>query len=191
MSTPKKSTQSAGVNPAAFEEFIPLYTKNVERMAELQKKSLEIAAEQNAEFIGTCRKAFDFVPETPGLFFFDLIGQAFERAVETQKGAIDLAVEQSRAVVNLAQERGGSAAKVAEGVTALFEQGVKQTVAAQKKALDYYSEQHKTAYETAKRQFRISNPAAEAFQAGLDVLIETQKTMLDIASKPLKRGVAA
>jgi methyl-accepting chemotaxis protein len=188
MSAPKKSTV---VKPEAVEDFIPLYTKNVKRLADLQKKSLEIAAEQNAEFIDSCKKAFHFVPETPGLFLFDVLGQAFEQVVETQKGAINLAVEQSDALANLAQERGGSAAKVAEGVTALFKQTVEQTVAAQKKALEYYSEQHKTAYETAKKQFRFSNPAAEAFQSGLDVLIETQKTMLDIASKPLKRGVAA
>jgi methyl-accepting chemotaxis protein len=189
MSTPKKST--ASVKSEAVENFIPLYSKNVKRLAEIQKKSLEIAAEQNAEFIETCKKAFNFVPETPGLFLFDLLGQSFERVVETQKGAIDLAVEQSDAVATLAQERGGSAAKVAEGVTTLFHQAVEQTVASQKKALDYYSEQNKTAYETAKKQFRISNPAAEAFQAGLDALIETQKTMLDIASKPLKRAAAA
>lgn len=191
MSTPKKSTRNVGVKPEAVENFIPLYTKSVQRLAELQKKSLEIAAEQNAEFIDTCKKAFDFAPETPGLFLFDLLGQAFERVVETQKGAIDLAVEQSNAVANLAKERSGSVAKVAEGVTALFEQTVEQSIAAQKKALDYYSQQHKTAYETAKKQFRISNPAAEAFQTGLDVLIETQKTWLDLASKPLKRATAA
>lgn len=191
MSTPKKSTRSEGVKREVVESFIPLYTKNIERLAELQKKSLEVAAEQNAEFIDTCKKAFDFAPETPGLFFFDLLGQAFERAVETQKGAIDLAIEQSNAVVNLAKERTGSFAKVAEGVTALFEQGVEQSVAAQKKALEYYSQQHKAAYETAKKQFRISNPVAEAFQSGLDVLIETQKTWLDFASKPLKRAAVA
>jgi hypothetical protein len=191
MSTPKKSTKSVGTKTEAVENFIPLYTKNVERLADMQKKSLEIASEQNAEFIDTCKKAFNFMPETPGLFLFDLLGQAFDRVVDTQKGAIELAVEQSHALANLAQERGGSAAKVAEGVTALFQQTVEQSVAAQKKALDYYSQQHKTAYETAKRQFRISNPAAEAFQTGLDVLIETQKTMLDIASKPLKYVTAA
>ena len=133
---------------------------------------------------------FHFVPETPGLFLFDLVGQAFERVVQTQTGAIDLAVEKSHAIANLAQERSESAAKVAEGVTALFQQTVEQSVAAQKKALDY-SQQHKTAYETAKRQFRISNLVAEAFQSGLDVLIETQKTMLDVASTPLKRATAA
>ncbi len=191
MSSPKKSTKSAGIKPEALENFIPLYTRSVERLAELQKKSLEIAAEQNAEFIGTCKKVFHFVPETPGLFLFDLLGQSFERVVETQKGAIDLAVSQSRTLADLAKERGGSVAKVAEGVTALFQQTVEHSVAAQKKALDYYSQQHKTAYETAKKQFRISNPAAEAFQSGLDLLVETQKTMVDIASKPLKNATAA
>jgi hypothetical protein len=191
MSTPKKSTKSVGVKPEVVESFIPLFTKNVERLAELQKKSLEVAAEQSAEFVATCKGAFETAPETPGLFVFDLLGQAFERAIEAQKTAIDQTVEQSNAFAALVKERTGSAKKVTEGVTAVFQQTVEQTVAAQKKALDYYAQQHKTAYETAKKQFQIANPAAEAFQAGLDALIETQKTMIDIATKPLKRSAAA
>src|SRR5208282_126067 len=188
MSTPKKSTAAGSAKKNdVVEAFIPLYTKNVERLAELQKKSLDIAAEQNAELIDACKKAFQYVPETPGLFLFDLVGQTFERFVETQKGAIDLGVEQSHVVAGLAKEPTGSATKVAEGVTSLFKQSVEYSVAAQKKALDYYSEQHKTAYETAKKQFRIvNNPAADAFQSGIDALIQTQKTMLDIVSKPFK-----
>lgn len=195
MPTPKKSTKTANGSAKkneVVEAFIPLYTKNVERLAELQKKSLDIAAEQNAELIDACKKAFHYIPETPGLFLFDLVGQTFERFVETQKGAIDLAVEQSHVVAGLAKERGGSATKVAEGVTALFQQSVEHSVAAQKKALDYYAEQHKTAFETAKKQFRIpDNPAADAFQNGIDALIQTQKTMLDIVSKPFKSGKVA
>jgi hypothetical protein len=195
MSTTRKSTKSAAgaaKNNNVVENFIPLYTKNVERLAELQKKSLEIASEQNAELIDACKKAARFIPENPGLFLFDLVGQSFERFVETQKGAIDLAVEQSHVVAGLAKERGNSAVKVAEGVTALFKQSVEYSVATQKKALDYYSEQHKSACEAAKKQFRIpDNPAADAFQSGIDTLIQTQKTMLDIVSKPFKSVVAA
>jgi hypothetical protein len=195
MSTTRKSTKSAAgaaKNNDVVENFIPLYTKNVERLAELQKKSLEIASEQNAELIDACKKAARFIPENPGLFLFDLVGQSFERFVETQKGAIDLAVEQSHVVAGLAKERGNSAVKVAEGVTALFKQSVEYSVATQKKALDYYSEQHKSACEAAKKQFRIAdNPAADAFQNGIDALIQTQKTMLDIVSKPFKSVVAA
>jgi hypothetical protein len=195
MSTTRKSPKSAAgaaKNNDVVENFIPLYTKNVERLAELQKKSLEIASEQNAELIDACKKAARFIPENPGLFLFDLVGQSFERFVETQKGAIDLAVEQSHVVAGLAKERGNSAVKVAEGVTALFKQSVEYSVATQKKALDYYSEQHKSACQAAKKQIRIAdNPAADAFQNGIDALIQTQKTMLDIVSKPFKSVVAA
>jgi len=135
-------------------------------------------------------KSFDFAPETPGLFFFDLFGQALERAVETQKAAIGLAIEQTNAVAEIAKEKAGSFAKVAEGVTGLFQQTVEQSVAAQKKALDYLNEQNKSVYETAKKQFRISNPVVEAFQTGVDALIETQKTVLDLATKPLQHSAA-
>jgi hypothetical protein len=195
MSTSKKSTHNtagAGKKTDVVEVFIPLYTKNVERLAELQKKSLEIAGEQNSELIDACKKAFSYMPEIPGSFLFDLAGQSFKRFVETERGAIDLAVEQSRVVASLAKERSGSAAKVAEGVTALFKQSVEHSVAAQKKALDYYAEQHNTGCETARKQFRIANnPAVDAFQNGIDVLIETQKTMLEIVSRPFKSAVAA
>jgi hypothetical protein len=195
MATPKKSTKSVNGTAKkneAVEAFIPLYTKNVERLAELQKKSLDAAAEQNAELIGACKKAFHYIPETPGLFLFDLVGQSFNRFVETQKNAIDLAVQQSHVVAGLAKDRSASATKVAEGVTNLFKQSVEYSIAAQKEALDYYADQHKTAVEAAKKQFRIpNNPAADAFQTGIDTLIQTQKTMLDLVSKPFKSIIAA
>jgi hypothetical protein len=195
MTTPHKSTRpaaEAAVKTEILDTFLPLYTKNVERLAELEKKSLDLVAEQSAEWMDAWKKALHLVPEMPGLFLFDVFGQTFERFLETQKGAIDLAVEQSHAVVDLTQERGGSVSKMTEGVTTLIQQTVEQSVAAQKKALDYVAEQQKSAYEAAKKQFRISgNPAAEAFQSGLDTLIETQKAALDIASKPLRRAAAA
>jgi hypothetical protein len=191
MPIPKKSTHRAGMKAEVLEDFLPLYTKNVQRVADLQKKSLEIAAEQNADFIETCKKAFHLVPETPGLFFFDLLGHTFDRIVETQKTTIDLVVEQSKAVTKLAEERDGSATKITEGLTGVFQQTLEQSVATQKKVLDSFSHQQKNAYEAAKKQFRISNPVAEAFLTGLDIMIETQKTALDIASKPLKRASAA
>jgi hypothetical protein len=192
MTTPRKSTREPHQKTEVVETFVPLYEKNVERLAELEKKSLEAVAEQNAEWMEACKKTFRLTPETPGLFLFDLLGQTFEHFLETQKGIIDLAVEQSHTVAGLAKERGAYATKTLEGVTALFQQTVEHSVAAQQTALDYYAEQHKTVYETAKKQLRFpGSPAAGAFQSGMDTLIETQKAMLDIASKPLKRSAAA
>jgi len=188
MTTPHKSTRRAPEKTEVMETFVPFYTKNMERLAELQKKSLDMAAEQSTELMDAWKKAFQYVPDTPGMFLFDMFGQMFERYIETQKGAIDLTLEQTHTMTELAKERGGSVAKMTDGMTNLFHQAVEQSVAAQKRALDYYAEQHKTAYETAKRQFRMSNPAAELFQTGMDTLIETQKAMLDIAAKPLKHA---
>ncbi|MGC1830029.1 MAG: hypothetical protein WA663_06425 [Candidatus Acidiferrales bacterium] len=194
MSTTSKSARSAGAGEktGVMDTFIPLYTRNVERVAELQKKALEIVAEQSAELIDVWKKTFRAVPDTPGLFLFDLLGQSVERCVETEKDVIDLAVEQSHALANLARERDTSAAKIVEGVTNLFQQTVEHSVALHKKTLEHYAEQNKTAYETAKKEFRFAGtPGAEAFQSGLDALIETQKAMVDIASKPLRHAGAA
>src|ERR671931_108983 len=111
MTTTHKSTRTAGAaeKTEIVATFIPLYTKNVERAAELQKKALDIAAEQTTELTETWKKAFRAVPNTPGLFWFDFFAQNIERYVETQKGVIDLAVEQTHALADLAHERGSSA----------------------------------------------------------------------------------
>jgi len=185
-----KSTKTAAEKPDIAESFLPMYTKSVERLAELQKKTLEMTAQQNAEWMDAWKKSARFMPENPGMFMFELAGQMFDRFVETQKGVIDMAVEQSHTAAGVAKDRGKSMGKAAEGITGLFQAAMEQSIAAQKKALDFFAEQQKMVYETTKRQFRFAgNPAAEAFQSGLDALIETQKAMLDMASKPLHMPV--
>jgi|ERR1700690_2439000 hypothetical protein len=192
MTTPHKSTKEPHEKPEVMDTFIPLYEKHVERLADLHKKSLDLLAEQNSEWTEAWKKTFQLTPETPGAYMFDLLGQAFDRLVETQKDMVETAVEQSHAVAGLVKERGAIAGKLTEGVTTLFQQTVERSVATQKKVLDRYAEQQKAAYETAKKQFRFTgNPAAEFFQNGMDTLIETQKSVLDLASKPLKRSAAA
>jgi len=192
MTTPHKLTREPHEKTDPIDTLIPVYEKNVERLADLEKKSLEVAAEQSAEWINACKKAFHVEPDAPGLFVFDLFGRTFERFVEAQAGFIDLAVEQSHTMAGLAKERSAYATKMAEGVTTLVQQTVEHSVAAQKKMLDHVAEQQKAAYGAAKKQFRISNsPATDAFQTGMDTMFETQKAVLDIASKPLKRSAAA
>ncbi len=184
-----KSTKTATEKPDITETFLPMYTKSVERLAELQKKTLEITAQQNAEWLDTWKKMARFTPQ-PGLFMFDLAGQMFDRFVETQKGMLDMAVEQSQTAAGVAKDRGAALGKAAKGVTGMFQQMMEQSIAAQKKALDFFAEQQKMAYETTKKQFQFAgNPMAEAFQSGLDALIESQKAMLDVASKPLHTPV--
>src|SRR5690349_14596801 len=110
--TAPKSTREPDVKKEApektgwVENFIPVYEKSMQRAAELGKKSLEIAADQNAEWIDACKKSFRLTPETPGAFVLDLLGKTFHRVVETNQGALDFAVEQSEVVAGYAKARG-------------------------------------------------------------------------------------
>ncbi len=49
MTTPHKSTREPHEKAEFLDTLIPVYEKNVERLAELEKKSLEVVAEQNAD----------------------------------------------------------------------------------------------------------------------------------------------
>jgi hypothetical protein len=193
MSTSTKSSKEAAAAVADYpvvDAFTPVYTKSVARFAELQKEALDVVAEQNAEFLKAWKTAFQFVPNVPGAFAFDVVGQTVDKLVETTKGAVDLAVEQSQAVAGIAKERTNAYGKIACNVNAIFQQSVEKTVEAQKKVLEFATEQNKAAFENAKKQFgAVANPAAaatESFQRGAEAFIETQKALLEIASKPLK-----
>jgi ribosomal protein L11 methylase PrmA len=190
MPATQKSTKTSAEKNEITETWFPLYTRSLERLAEFQKKMLEITSQQNTDWTDTWKKFAHTMPQFPGLFMFELWGQMFDRIVETNKGMIDLALEQNQQIMKLAKERGTSFGKATDGFTSLLQTTMDQTVAAQKKVLDFYAEQQKGTFTTMKKQFGfINTPAAEAFESGLETLIETQKAMLDIASKPLHTHV--
>ena len=184
----EQAASGATKKPDVVESVAALYTKGVERLAEVQKKSVDLAAQQNAELIDTWKKFADMVPGVPGLFMLDVAADAFKRFADTQKGAIDLVVEQSHALAGLAKERTAATAKATEGAVTLVQEMVERSVTTQKKALDTSAAQTKAAFETAKQQFGLTGTPAEAaadsFRRGVDTLVETQKELLDIAAKP-------
>jgi hypothetical protein len=179
---------AAAENTEVVETISNLYSKSVERIAELQKKGIDMAAEQNAEVLSACKKMSQTVPGFSSLFMLDSAATAFARYADTQKGAIDLVLEQSHALTGLARESANAAVKVGSGAAAILLQTVEQSVIAQKKALDNSAAQGKVAFEKAKQYFGLTGtPAekvAESFQHGVDSLIATQKELLDIAAKP-------
>jgi hypothetical protein len=165
------------------------YTKGVERLAEVQKKGIDLALRQNAELLEAGKKFAQLVPGAPGLFLLDLAANAFERYADTQKGAIDLVLEQSHALVGQLKERGATVTAATENAAAIVQQAVEHSVAAHKRALDYSAAQSKAAFETAKEKFGLAGTpaevAADSLQHGVEGLIEAQKELLDIAGKPL------
>jgi hypothetical protein len=193
MSTTKNTAGGpASTAPAekleVVETIANLYSRSVERIAELQKKGIDMAVEQNAELLNACKKASQTVPGASSLFMLDLAASAFARYADTQKGAIDLVLEQSHSLAGLVKESAASTVKAGESATAVLLQTVEQSVVAQKKALDNYAAQGRAAFEKAKQHFGLTGtPAeqvAESFQHGVDSLIATQKELLDIAAKP-------
>lgn len=186
----KSSKKVSRANGAAVaseitDVFTPVYLNTVARVAELQKNSLDVVAEQTSEWIGAWKKAFSFFPVNPPTFFLDMANQAVQTAVETQKSAIDLVVEQSEAVTEIAQLRADAYSKIVETATAAFQSTVTRSVEAQKKVLEFASAQNKTIFEATKKQVG-GGPVAgvvDSFERGANTLIEAQKSMLNATTK--------
>jgi hypothetical protein len=168
-----------------IEALTELYTSGIERMGEVQKKGLEIALQHNVDVVNTYKK---MLPLAPGLVMLDLTKTAFERFAETQKGAIDLVVEQTHSFAKLVKERENQATSTAEQGKERAKEAIQRTVAAQKTALDFTRKQTKVAFEAAKQQLGYAGTpvgsVADTVQHGMEVMVETQKGLLDVLAGP-------
>lgn len=171
-----------------------LFHKGLERMAQAQKITLDLAAQQSAEVTGAIRHAFRMPAGAPGMFVFDIAGQMVGRYVETQKSLLDLMVEQSSAMVATTRDRGDSGSRIAGNLANALQQSVDRAVTAQKMMLDLAAQQTREVTEAVKQQTGISGTpaaaAADSVQMGMDILVDAQKDFLDIAAQPLKRSSA-
>jgi hypothetical protein len=169
------------------ETITALYTKNVERLAEAQKNSLDLALQQNADLIGAWKKIALVVPGTPVPSVLDLVANAFGQFVDLQKGAIDLALEQSQTLAGLANERINSVSSATDAVTALVQETAERAAVAQKSAIEFSAAQTKTVIDTFKKQSGVAGTpveaAADSVQRGFDTFVESQKNILNFAAK--------
>ena len=168
-----------------IESMTELYTNGIERLADVQRKGLEIAVKHNAEVACAWKK---FTLPMPGVLMLDLATAAFERYAETQKGAIDLMVEQTHTFSKLVKERKFKVTDTIEQGKKSAKEAIEHSVAAQKTALDYTAKQTKAAFETAKQQLGYAGTpvgtAAESMERGMDIVLEAQKELLDLVAEP-------
>jgi hypothetical protein len=190
MSPTPKATHEAVPNEPTEKEgfgeyFSTLYVTGVERMAEAQKKGIDLAVAQNSDATEAWKKMVHKVPGAPGLFMLDLAKSAFEQCADLQKSAIDAMVEQSHALAEVVQERTTVATNVTENAANFVRQSVERTVGIQKKALEYSAAQAKTVFDTFRQEVGFTGAPAEAaadsFHRGVDTVVEAQKELLDIA----------
>jgi hypothetical protein len=184
----KKVSSAKAFNPAreVAETLTPVYLKGIQRGADLQRKSLDVAAEQANDWIAVYKKAFSYLPVAAPTFFFDLAERVVENVVDTQKNVIDLFVEQSEASASTVNERAGAYNKVAEGVAAAAQASVARSVEAQQKALSFAAEQSSAFYKNAKNQFGVKPVAAviDTVERGTKAMLEAQKSLIDVVAKP-------
>lgn len=182
-----KATSPQDKQTEAAETIATLYTRSVERLADAQKKALDLALQQNAEVIGAWKKIAKSVPNSPIPSILDLANGMFGQLVDLEKGAIDLALEQSNALAGLAGERADFIAKAGDTVKTIAQDTVQRAAATQKNVIEFSAAQTKTAFDTFKKQAGVAGTpveaAADSIQRGFDSLLETQKEFLNILSK--------
>jgi hypothetical protein len=187
-SSKKTAPVSEGVNPELVDVFTPLVLNSVERVADLQKKTLDVAAQQTAEWMGAWKQAFSYFPVTPTSFLFDVAGQAMQTAIEAQKSAIDMVVEQTQSATSINRVRAEAYSNIASEVSTTFQKSVRRTLEAQKMALEVAGEQTRNMFESTKKQLGdAAGPATvvvDSLQRGADAVIEAQKSFLNMASQP-------
>jgi hypothetical protein len=165
--------------------FVTLFTRGIDRVAELQKRTIDVAVQQNVEMIDTWKKLVLKVPGTPRLPMLEVATTVFERFADTQKHAIDLAVEQSHALIDAVKERACVATKATEAAVNLTNQAVERTVAAQKKVVETTVAQTKAVLEATRQQMNVAGVPADAvnsFRRGVDTFVEAQREILDLVA---------
>jgi hypothetical protein len=133
-----------------------LFSKGLERVIEASKTSLDLAVEQNAEVLASCKKALN-ASFMPGLFLFDWAGQAFEGYVTLQKGLLDFTLEQSNTLAEATHEYRHDASRAQAGITNAFRHSVDHADAAQKTVLDLAAKQTKEVSDTVKHQHAVTH----------------------------------
>ena len=180
-------TTAAGEKPDFVEAAVHLYTAGIERLAEAQKKAIDLAVNHHAEMVSTWKRQ---AWAASGFFMLDLATTAFDRYAETQKRMIDLAVEQSHLMAGIAKERKVKSGKIVDDSVAKAQEAIDQSIAAQKTVLDFTTRQTKAAFETAKKQFGYAGTpaaaAADSVQRGIEIVVDAQKELLDALKEPLK-----
>ncbi len=187
--TPKVNREPVIEDPGTKPEiasFAAFFLRGVERMAEIQKQTIDFAVQQNAEMAEVLKKAAENLPGAPRMPLLDLATGAVSRFADTQKAAIDFVVEQSHAWTDAVKDRARCNMKAADATTNMARQTMERSFVVHKKALENTAAQTKAVVDATKQQFGFSGAQADAvtesFHKGVDTIVEAQKELLDLVT---------
>ena len=194
--SPARDT-AAPAETAPFTAFAAIFSKGVERLAEMQKAAVDLVANQTRDTIKVWKQASTMPSAAQGMFLPDVLDQGIEKMALAQKEMIDLVVEQNARLLEMANQRRDYTTKWVSGMAGMTSEAAERTVATQKILLDFAAEQNKVIAGAVKRQASstpaagVANTAVEAIQRNVDVAIQTQKELLETAVKPLKAAASS
>src|SRR5271169_5288492 len=104
------------------QDFASLFVKGVQRVAEIQKQAIEIAARQNAEIVDAYRKAARSVPTVAGRV--ELVEEALNQFIKAQESVTNQVVEQTLGLIKTVKEHSDAASKVTIAFTGLIPESI-------------------------------------------------------------------
>jgi hypothetical protein len=193
---PQSNRDQPELENGPFSAFAALMHEGVERLAEIQRFTLDIAARQTNDTIKFWKNAYRVQPEGPWGSFLDLASQSAERLAHTQKGVLDLVVQQSANLLDASKTRSESFSKYTNSATDLINATTDRVVAAQKLMLDFAAEQNRAVSDAVKQQTGIAGSPAvvavvETMQRNVEATIQAQKEVVQAAAKPVKASAAS
>lgn len=135
MNTSVKSTNAEAEAVEVTSAYATLYLKGLERVVEVSKTSLDVAAEQNTEVLDYCRKALKSY-SMPGLLLCDIADEAFKGYVTLQKNLLDFAVEKGATLTEEAREYSHDAGEAVAISEHVIRQSAARAIATQKSVLN-------------------------------------------------------
>jgi hypothetical protein len=195
ISNPKPANASPGV--AAVDSrtasFPALMHRGTERLAELQRATLDLIGLQTADINTTLRESIKSA-ELPDAWFLEFTGQAVAGWVAAQKDVLERTVEQINQAIEESERCGSNAMKSLPRLSEFVQKGAERAVGAQKAVLDFAERRNTAASEVIEKQANgASGPLADATQSiakGMSTLIDMNREFLDAASKLTKEAAA-
>lgn len=192
--SPRDASLDASIDPQeATNAFTMLLHRNVERMANLQKTTLDVLNSQTADLNETMRSRIKMPTGSPAAAFLDFATLGIDNWVIAQKTILDLAVQQSANTANASDNHIGLALPSTGKLTDLIQQSIERTSTAQKTMLDFAATQNEAAVKAFQGQTGIAGSPlekmADAVGKGVTTFVGKQKEYLDSATKITKEAV--
>ena len=159
--------------------------QGVDNFVTTQKTLLDIAAQQNAMWLGAVQNSFG-QPANP--MMADLAGKGTQAFLQSQKTMLDLASQQNQLALNLMKSTLGAAGRpFLTELADMMAQGAQTFVEAQKRLLDFAAQQADAMTKAAKEAPAGGpNPLAqmaELSKQGVEAFVEAQKRFLDLIAQ--------